>query len=177
MKKISILFCLAAWLVAPAWAAEPERTSGMTPFQIGFWGPNAQLFPEPMKVMGLRLNLARSDNREVVGLDLGLASRARRMDAIQLNFVNTVEQSFNGVSVGLYGTMGSMSGLQGGLFNTVSGDMTGFQLGLFNQANDATGFQIGLFNRTVSMRGVQIGLVNLIEDGPVTFFPIVNAAF
>ena len=39
------------------------------------------------------------------------------------------------------------------------------------------GIQFGLINRAVSLRGIQIGLVNLIEEGPVTFFPIVNAAF
>ena len=48
---------------------------------------------------------------------------------------------------------------------------------MFNAADDVEGFQIGLINRTVSLRGIQLGLINVVEGGPVTFFPIVNAAF
>jgi hypothetical protein len=172
MKKQWVLFCLAAWLAASAPAAPV-----LTPFQIGIWGPKVQIFPEQTRVVGLRLNLACSDNRDMTGLDLGLVGKAGRMDAIQINLANLVDEEFNGIGVGLFNQVGSVAGLQAGLFNNVAHDMSGFQLGLFNVADDATGFQIGLVNRTVSMRGVQIGLVNLIEDGPVTFFPILNASF
>ena len=84
---------------------------------------------------------------------------------------------FTGISAGLFNQMGSVAGLQAGLFNNAAHDMTGFQFGLFNVADDAAGFQIGLINRTVSLRGLQIGLVNLNADGPVTFFPFLNASF
>jgi len=171
MKKVCILFCLAAFLAAPAFAME------MTPFQLGIVGPKVQLFPAETDVVGLRLNLVLSDNEDVMGIDFGLVSKADRMSAIQLNLVNIVRSEFAGLSLGLFNQMGSMSGFQAGLFNNVTHDMTGFQLGLFNVADDATGFQIGLFNRTVSLQGIQIGLVNLIEQGPLTFFPIINAAF
>ena len=171
MKRKLLLFGLAALLAAPALAAE------LTPFQIGFWGPRAQLFPAETKVMGLRLNLARGDNRDVTGLDLGLVGKAERMDAIQLNLANLVGAEFTGIAVGLFNQMGSVAGLQAGLFNNAAHDMAGFQFGLFNIADDAAGFQIGLINRTVSLRGLQIGLINLNEDGPVTFFPFLNAAF
>jgi len=50
-------------------------------------------------------------------------------------------------------------------------------VGLFNQADSVSGIQIGLINRAVTLRGLQIGLANLVEEGPVTFFPILNAAF
>jgi hypothetical protein len=39
----------------------------MTPLQIGFAGSKAQLFPAETKVVGLRLNLALSDNQDVMG--------------------------------------------------------------------------------------------------------------
>ena len=55
--------------------------------------------------------------------------------------------------------------------------LDGVQAGVFNRADDVNGLQIGLINRTVSLRGIQVGLVNLLEEGPLTFFPIVNAAF
>lgn len=172
MKTIRALILLAVLsCAAPALALE------LTPFQIGFGGERAQLFSAETKVMGLRLNLAMSDNQEVMGLDVGLFSRSTRMDAIQLNLFNSVRSEFNGIGVGLFNEAGSVSGLQAGLFNRVSHDVNGFQLGLFNVADDVSGFQFGLINRTVSLRGIQIGLVNLVEQGPLTFFPIVNAAF
>ncbi len=171
MRKIGLAF-LALALVAGAASAVD-----LTPLQIGIWGPKAQLFPGQTRVMGLRLNLAMSDNQEVVGFDLGLASRATTAKAIQANLVNLVKEDFAGVGVGLFNQVGSAAGLQAGLFNTVEHDVSGFQVGLFNMADSVEGIQIGLLNRTTSMRGLQIGLVNLIEEGPVTFFPILNAAF
>ena len=171
MKRKLLLFGLAALLAAPAFALD------RTPFQLGLWGPGAQLFPAETKVMGLRLNLARGDNQDVLGLDLGLVGKAERAEAIQINLANLVGAEFTGVAVGLFNQMGSVAGLQAGLFNNVAHDMAGFQFGLFNVADDAAGFQIGLINRTVSLRGLQIGLVNLNADGPATFFPFLNAAF
>ncbi len=171
MKKALLLSVLGALLAAPALALD------VTPLQIGIAGTKAELFPETTKVMGLRLNVACSDNQDVMGVDFGLVGMAERMDAIQLNLVNRIEAEFAGISVGLFSQMGSVAGLQAGLFNTVAHDLAGFQVGLFNVADTASGIQFGLINRAVSLRGIQIGLVNLIEEGPVTFFPIINGAF
>lgn len=172
MKKIAMVLSLAALLAAPALALD------VTPLQIGFAGESAQLFRPETRVTGLRLNLALSENDDVTGLDAGLFSHAARMTAIQLNVGNWVDAEFVGVSVGLFSTMGSVTGVQAGLlFNTVKHDLSGFQLGVFNGADDVEGLQIGLINRTVSLRGLQLGLINVVESGPVTFFPIVNAAF
>lgn len=170
MKK-TILCGLALLLAGSAFALD------MTPLQIGFGGARAQLFPAETAVTGLRLNLVMSDNQDVTGLDLGLVSRADRMTAIQVNLANLVDSEFIGLSGGLFNRAGSMSGLQAGLFNSVTHDVSGFQLGLFNMADDTMGIQIGLINRTTSMQGLQIGLVNIIDDGPLTFFPIINGAF
>jgi hypothetical protein len=172
MKKSLILFGLAVWVAVPALALD------MTPLQIGIWGPKVQLFPEQTKVIGLRLNLLMSDNQDVTGFDLGLASKSTQMKAIQVNLVNVVREEFDGVSLGLFNQAGSVAGIQAGLlFNNVRHDLSGFQLGLFNVADDVAGIQVGLINRTVSMRGLQIGVVNIIEDGPIGFFPIINGAF
>ena len=171
MKKTLILFCLAALMAAPAMALD------LTPLQIGIAGSKAQIFRPETEVVGLRLNVIMSDNEDVTGLDFGIVSRSERMSAIQLNLANIVDSEFTGLSVGLFNQMGSVSGFQAGLFNNVTHDMTGFQMGLFNVADDSSGIQIGLINRSTSMHGLQIGLVNIIEEGPCTFFPIVNAAF
>ena len=171
MKKLFWVLAVAALAASPAMAVE------ITPLQIGFAGESAQLFPPNTRVLGVRLNLVMSDNEEVMGFDLGFAGRAERMDAIQLNLYNEVRTEFNGAVLGAFNQMGSMTGVQAGLFNVVTHDVNGFQLGLFNVADDVTGFQVGLINRTVSLRGIQLGLINLIEQGPITFFPILNAAF
>ena len=96
---------------------------------------------------------------------------------LPVNLANIVDSEFTGLSVGLFNQMGSVSGFQAGLFNNVTHDMTGFQVGLFNVADDSSGLQIGLINRSTSLVGIQVGLVNIIEEGPCTFSPIVNAAF
>lgn len=171
MKKILALLGLAACLATPALAVD------LTPLQLGLWGPRLQIFPEETRVMGLRLNLICSANQDVTGLDVGLIGRAQRMSAIQLNLANFVDDEFAGLSGGLFNQMGSVAGLQAGLFNTVAHDLAGFQVGLFNAADDVSGLQIGILNRAMSLHGVQIGLVNLNANGPVTFFPILNAAF
>ncbi len=171
MKKLVAGLCLAVLAAGPAMALD------MTPFQIGFGGANAQLFPPETMVMGLRLNLVASENQDMMGLDLGIWSKSVKMDALQVNLVNLVEADFDGINVGLFNQMGSVSGVQAGLFNHVRYDINGVQAGVFNRADDVNGLQIGLINRTVSLRGIQVGLVNLLEEGPLTFFPIVNAAF
>ena len=70
MKKSLILFCLVALCAAPALALD------LTPLQIGIWGPKVQLFPESTKVVGLRLNLLKSANLDVTGIDAGLVGQA-----------------------------------------------------------------------------------------------------
>ena len=171
MKTKLFALCAAAGLAASV------ATAGLTPLQIGLWGSDAQLFPAQTEVLGLRLNLAMSDNLDVTGLDLGLVGKARRMNAVQVNLGNLVEAEFAGIEAGLYNRTGSLTGLQAGLFNDVAHDVNGFQFGLFNSADDVNGFQVGFLNRTVSLRGIQIGLVNVNEGGPVTFFPFINGAF
>lgn len=171
MKKIVVSLCLVVLMAGPALALN------MTPFQIGFAGTKAQLFPQETTVIGLRLNLVASENYDVMGVDVGFWSKAIQMDAFQVNLVNLIDTEFNGITVGLLSQMGSVSGVQAGLVNLVRHDINGVQAGLFNRADDVNGIQIGLINRTVSLRGIQIGLVNLLAEGPLTFFPIINAAF
>lgn len=171
MKKALILFCLAAVCASPVWAAN------LTPLQIGFWGPQVQLFPEPTRVTGLRLNVLKSDNQDVTGFDLGIVSQADQMKAIQVNLVNLVDQEFSGVSMGLFSQYGSLAGIQVSLFNNVGFNASGFQIGLFNAADDMNGLQVGLFNQAKSMQGLQVGVINIITEGPITFFPLINGAF
>ena len=74
------------------------------------------------------------------------------------------------------GTGDVMGGFQIGLIN-VAGDATGMQIGGLNVSQNIVGMQIGVINWANEMTGVQIGVINIIQDGPLPFFPIINAAF
>ena len=71
MKKILIAMGLAAALAAPA------RALDVTPLQIGLAGASAQIFRPETRVMGLRLNVALSENADVLGFDAGLMDKPR----------------------------------------------------------------------------------------------------
>ena len=173
MKKLASALLLAAVLSATAVSAAPA----WTPFQLGIAGTACQIFPEETAVTGLRLNLAASRNDVVTGVDVGLVSLGSDMQAVRVNLVNIADYHFSGLEVGLFNHDEALSGLSVGLFNAVDGDGSGMQIGVFNKANAMTGMQIGLFNQAVTLRGIQIGLINLIDDGPLTFFPVINMAF
>lgn len=173
MKTRLIACSLAALLSATAALAAPS----WTPLQLGIAGSSCQIFPEETDVVGLRLNLAASRNTTVTGIDLGLVSLGDDIRAIRANLFNTSEMHFSGVEVGISNYDAALAGLAVGFFNSVAGDASGILLGAFNKANDMTGLQIGIVNQAVSLRGVQIGLINLIDDGPLTFFPVINMAF
>ena len=172
MKKLPALL-LAAALAATAVSAAPA----WTPFQLGIAGTACQIFPEETAVTGLRLNLAASRNDAVTGIDVGIVSAGSDIQAVRVNLVNIADYHFSGLEVGLFNHDEALSGLSVGLFNAVDGDGSGIQIGVFNKANAMTGMQIGLFNQAVTLRGIQIGLINLIDDGPLTFFPVIYMAF
>ena len=173
MKKLSSALLLAAALSATAVSAAPA----WTPFQLGIAGTACQLFPEETAVTGLRLNLVASRNDSVSGVDLGFVSLGSEMQAVRVNLYNGSDYHFSGLEVGLVNNDTAVSGMAVGLFNTVDGDISGMQIGVFNRANVMTGLQIGLFNQATTLRGLQIGLINIIDDGPVTFLPVLNMAF
>ena len=170
MKKFAALFLLAAIAAAPAFAV------AFTPFQLGIWGPDAQLCEQTTPVWGLRLNLLKSQNDEVFGLDFGFVSNIGEADAISFNLVNSAV-ALKGGQAGIYNRVAREAiGVQFGLYN-LGESVYGGQLGLVNAAQTVGGCQIGLFNRCISMSGIQVGIINIIEDAEVPFFPIVNASF
>lgn len=173
MKRFIPVFALAAALTAAAALAAPA----WTPVQMGLSGPSCQFFAEETAVTGLRLNLAASRNANVAGIDLGLISLGDDIRGIRANLFNNSDWHFSGLEVGLCNHDAALSGLAFAIFNAVEGDASGILVGIFNRVNDMRGLQIGLFNQAVSLRGIQIGLINLIDEGPLTFFPVVNMAF
>lgn len=72
------------------------------------------------RVTGLHSGLVTLNNREVVGVNWGLANMAQQITGVQLGFVNIAE---------------SVSGLQFGLVNKTA-DIRGLQIGLVNLAGN-----------------------------------------
>ncbi|GEM_PF-188405 len=74
---------------------------------------------------------------------------------------------------------GDLAGVQfGAVYSHCSGEFNGLQTGLVNYSDEMNGLQLGFVNITRYMgSGVQIGLVNVIQNSPVPFLPIVNAKF
>ncbi len=175
MKHIRIAIAAAALLATAA--VLPAAAFDCTPVQIGIAGEAFQLFPNETDVIGLRLNLVASRNDTVSGIDAGIVSLGADIQALRVNLYNGSDYRFCGVEAGLINRDAALAGLAVALFNTVSGDVSGMQIGAFNNANFMTGMQIGIFNHANSLRGIQIGLINLIEDGPLSFFPVLNMAF
>lgn len=174
MKKLASALLFSVLLAAAVLSAS---AFDCTPVQLGIAGEAFQLFPNETDVIGLRLNLVASQNDTVTGIDLGFVSLGADFQAIRANLYNSSDYRFCGVEAGLVNRDVALAGLAIAPFNLVSGDASAMQIGLFNHANFMTGLQIGVFNHANSLRGLQIGLINLIEDGPLTFFPVLNMAF
>ncbi len=118
------------------------------------------------------------------GMQIGGANLAGNMKGMQLNAMfGFVKKDFKGVQLaGMVNKDWNMEGVQiSGLVNIVDGDkMAGLQIAILgNKAmtTESSGVQFGFINQATSMKGIQIGLINIIEDGPLYFCPIINAAF
>jgi len=149
-----------------------------TPLQISVWPPNAQVVPDYIDVAGLKINLPYGGNKNITGLDFGIASASDRTSALQLNLVNVVKEEFTGLQIGLINLDGAASGVKLGLLmNNVDAMSKGIDIGIINTALESHGLQVGLINYCEFMVGVQIGLVNIIRESNVPFFPIINFCF
>jgi hypothetical protein len=200
MKKLLIAVALLAFVTAAHQArAQAADSSGWTPFALGLFYP-VQVPDESYDVIGMRLNLIAGKNATVSGLDIGLVNLSSVAEnSIQVGaFWNEVDGDMRGLQFsGLFnvvdgaalglqaafilnqsgkGTGDVMGGFQIGLIN-VAGDATGMQIGGLNVSQNIVGMQIGVINWANEMTGVQIGVINIIQDGPLPFFPIINAAF
>lgn len=98
----------------------------------------------------------------------------------------------NGIKVGAPMSFGApVNGLEASVFNSASSYVNGIQCSiLVNTAKEVEGLQFGIANFLDNCYGLQlgivnmaqqdsfqIGLVNIIEDGWLPFFPIVNFNF
>ncbi len=149
-------------------------------------------------VSGVDLGIANSTNRHAKGLHVGglintvdqdttglqigglLNDVGQEMRGVQVAGIANGAGDMKGVQVGILSNYaeGDARGLQTGLVNADDKGLEGLQIGLWNTGDeDTTGVQIGLVNITETMYGGQLGLINIIKDGPVPFFPVINLGF
>lgn len=174
IKKILIAMLLAGFLVIPSTAA-----AGWSPFQVALWHPT-QLVPDDWDVYGLRMNILYGKNKNVWGLDLGVANTAeKKVRGIQAGLING-PGDLGGLSVGGLNSTRRANGLQAGVFSVAEDRVNGIQLSaLFNHSPVVRGLQLhaGIFgnfsqdvagaqiaagltvNQTEIMRGAQISVI------------------
>ena len=176
--------------------AASASAAAFSPLQIGLGSPDWQLVSEDTPVVGLRLNLPKSFNDTVAGLDLGLLSDdTATFSGLRLNAVS-FSHTCNGIAIALFDMVvflngiqiapiavaGNASGLQIGL-GTDAEELHGVQIGLFNgtrhfsSSPTVRGLQIGLVNYARSLHGLQIGVLNFVSDSSIPCLPLLRASF
>lgn len=185
MKRLLTGLCLMlACAAACAQDAAPAPTTGApapqkakTPASWPVW--LAFNSAKDIDVIGFRFTLPYGKCESVTGFDLGIYGRCRYFEGLQVNILrNEAEDVMAGVQLGVYNSAGraDLTGFQFGLFNEAR-SVRGIQVGLINIADSVRGFQLGLINRAESAYGFQVGAVNVIREGEMPFFPVVNVGF
>ena len=163
-------------------AFEPAPYVATSPIAISF-APKLEAPGESWDVILLRLNILVGSHRGVYALDIGgLGNFADyKMDGIGVaGLFNSVGESDGAIHVaGLFNFAAfDFAGCQiSGLYSCTDGEHCGLQVGTANYAGKLTGVQIGLFNFAETLHGIQIGVFNFNKSSPISFLPIINAAF
>jgi len=158
MRRLVIAVLVALALLVPAGAQTK-------PFQLALVSP-VQLVPPEQSISGLRLSLIYGENRDVTGLDIGLAGRTTGdFLGVQVSVVSLVDGECVGWQHGgFYSRVaGTLTGAQSA-FVTQAHDATGIQWGFVNLAGEMTGLQIGFFNQAQRLHGLQLGLLNIARN-------------
>lgn len=160
-------------LAAPAGADMGEK-----PIQVALFNP-IQIFDEDTSVKGLRLNILYGVNRDMTGIDLGLANHNRGVfQGFQYGLIGITEGDFTGWQDNAFNyTEGRFKGVQTGFYNG-AGSARGFLWGAVNITDSMEGLQLGIFNMTDRLDGLQIGIINVVkEKESLPILPIVNWSF
>jgi hypothetical protein len=145
-------------LLAPAQAS-------VSPFQLALVSP-VQLVSPGTSISGLRLSLIYGENRDVTGLDLGIAGHTTgNFAGVQFSAVSLVDGDGIGWQNGwLYNQVGGkFTGLQSAAV-TNTRDMHGLQWGFVNLADEMSGLQVGFFNQAQHLHGLQIGIIDVARN-------------
>src|SRR5574344_1522394 len=156
MKKLVILCAFAA-------AASIARADVA---EFSLFAP-AQTAAVASDITGLRLDLVYGANRDMYGLDLGVAGKTSG-DAIGIQVevgVNRVEGDASGTQAALCmnSVLKNAYGVQWAYgVNHVGGNFSGYQDGIYNRVEGtARGLEIGVVSYATDLRGAQVGIVNV----------------
>jgi hypothetical protein len=190
VRELSTPFQIA--LVYPVQLSRPD--SSVTGLRVNLvYGRNKDL-------SGVDLGFTNHITGQFRGVQFGITNLVENSFAgIQEGVLfNDVEGDFAGIQGGALGgsVKGTFRGVQGGFLNvTTSGDFHGWQTSAFSSVCDTDmrglqtslflnvvkgeckGMQFGAVNFCDRLKGVQIGLINIVENGPVKFLPLINACF
>jgi len=181
MKKsltIALVVVLSATAVTASAQSTSSRQDEVKYFQFSLW-KSAQVYNHDYSIHGFRVAFLYGLNRDVYGLDVGIAVE-NKLDMIgfQWGFITWVRRDCYGWQNGVIGVVKrDMKGFQSGFFNGAK-NAKGFQLGMFNMTTEVVGFQLGLVNKATWLKGLQIGLINIASDNDShPILPIVNWNF
>ena len=128
-------------------------------------------------VGGIEMSLVGSTTSRVYGVQMSpFVNTAGTMSGLQMCVITNATDYVNGWQMSLINSSDISSGVQLGLVNVDSKAMSGVQTGVFNFAERANGLQLGIVNIS-SEKGFQLGLINVINDGWIPFFPLINMSF
>lgn len=185
MKAIATILALlsAATYATASFAADGEepRRDRVAPIQLALWNP-VQTSDEDASIHGFRLNLPYGANREVKGLDFGIASRTNgnqyglnlgggsyvlgNMHGAQLNLaVSIAKGTTYGIQEAFYNQSRALYGVQSGVVNNVGDSGKGARLAVVNlSGNSMEGAEFGIVNHGRRVRGLQVGIVNVASE-------------
>ncbi|MCF7792008.1 MAG: hypothetical protein K9M56_08425 [Victivallales bacterium] len=129
-------------------------------------------------IAGHQLSPIVNANRIIYGFQSGLINMSsKRAFGLQLATTNINGGDGAGLQVSAINfSRGFYGGLQASAANITGGPVYGLQIGAVNTAESVQGLQIGIFN-LAKKSGFQLGVLNIISNGWLPFFPIINFSF
>jgi hypothetical protein len=155
------------------WFSQLSSVGAMewSPLQVSLWGDSAQIVSRDKSIFGLKLNAPYGINKEVMGLDIGVAGDTNIVNGLQANLIRSwaamenfgvpISSSHGFQIAGLGNIAARIIGIQGaGLVNR-SKEMDGVQIaGFINDADNMHGIQLAPINVGDNMNGIQFGILN-----------------
>ena len=128
-------------------------------------------------VGGVEMSLISSTTSRVYGVQMAaFVNIADQVEGVQLAAITNATDNVSGLQMSMINVSGNASGVQFGLANVDSENLNGCQAGIYNYVKDANGLQFGIIN-VAKKSSFQFGLINIIEDGWMPFFPLINFSY
>lgn len=144
-------------------------------FQVGIVGNEAN------KVSGFQIGGIVNLAKDVTGMQIGCVNVVKDLGGFQIAAMMNGSDNIKGVQIGVMANIvnNDMEGLQISGIANGAGNVYGLEISpIMNIAKGGVkGVQIGLVNYCEKMTGIQIGAINIIKDGAIPVFPVINASF